>query len=250
MTEFLKYLKDLSPITSIIILTLAMIIVVFSKITTIIKIWKWMFRKDSSKKVSCGDCVLILLSIREKFEYEYLKLENNLLRMQMTFTEQKIQEAVFFLSQSFSEDILVLGEESDRNRKVMESSLYCEALKNAMLSVKDEIRRSFKENGFSNFNEKELSHYVKAKISLLITIIRSYLNQHYVENEKTIFHLKERFRKMDKLHLQKFEGWAFEVFTNAKDLYLDTEKRKADINKQLKLEIDKFVSRNSKITKC
>ena len=250
MTELFKYIKGLSPTTSIIILIITMIIVVFSKITTIVKIFKWFFIKNNNKNISCGNCALILLGIREKFEYESKKINNDLLRLQMTFVEQKIQEAIFFLSQSFSEDILILSKEDDVDRKVMESALYCEALKNSMLSIKNEIRRSFKENGFSLFSETELSYYVKTKTKSLITIIRAYLNQYYVDNEKTIVHLKKRFEKMDKLHMDKFEGWVFEIFTNAKDIYLYTKKKKEDINDQLKLEIDNFVSRNSKTEKC
>ncbi len=251
MNELFKYLQKLPTSVSLIALALAVMVLIILRWETISKSMKWVFESVGKKqKRTCGDCVLILFGIREKYEYKDRGLNTSLLRLQMKFAEQKIQEVIFFLSQSFSEDIKIYGELEEHEKKAVQSALYCEALKNGMLSVKDELRRSFKENGFGSFRESEFSHYVKDKTKIMLTMVRSYLNQYYVDGEGTIVHLKERFEKMDKFHMQQFESWAFEVFTNAKDLIDDTAKKKEQIHNGLKKEIDEFVKNEQNSTDC
>ena len=251
MTELFKFLQRLPPAISVIALFIALFIITILKWDTITKSIKWIVSKsEKSAKRTCGDCVLILFGIREKYEYEDRRLDSSLLRLQMKFAEQKIQEAIFFLSQSFSDDIRILGEGEDGDKKVIQSALYCEALKNGMLSVKDELRRSFKENGFVSFSEREFTHYVKEKTITLLTIIRAYLNQHYVDCDSTIVHLKKRFERMDKYNIQKFEGWVFDVFINAKDIIDDIEKKKKINHENFKNEINEFVKKGQNLPNC
>jgi len=248
--EIFKYLQKLPPLASIVALFLALMILIVAKWESVSKIFKKISGKAIDKSRTCGDCVLVLFGIREKYEYQARRIDTNLLRMQMTFAEQKIQEVIFFLSQSFNEDIKVYGEGVEYDRKATQSALYCEALKNSMLSVKDEIRRSIKENGFEDMSESEYAHYVKDKTHTMITIIRSYLNQHYVDNDKMIVKLNDRFEKMDKYHIEKFESWAFDVFTNAKNIAIESANKKMKISKDLKNEIDSFIKPRSTPSNC
>jgi len=250
MNELFKYLQKLSPGAAVVILILAIVLMAISKWNSIVKLIKWVFGKTGSKKRTCGDCVLILFGIREKYEYEIKVVDTNVLRQQMKFSEQKIQEVIFFLSQSFGDDVKILGKEGDYEIRVREIALYCEALKNSMLAAKDELRRSFKENGFQTLSENEFTHYVKGKTKTILTIVRSYLNHHYVDNDSTIVHLRERFENMDNNHMHKFEEWSFDVFTNAKDLINDSNDKKSSINDNLKRSIDNFVSNGEKPHNC
>jgi len=249
MKEIAEFLKGLPPATSIVALFLVIILTIFVKWESIVKFIKWIKGDSAKNKRTCGDCVLILFGIREKYEFERRQIDTNLLRLQMKFAEQKIQEVIFFLSQSFSEDIELLGSDSTNSQRITETALYCEAMKNSLLATKDEIRRSFKENGFGKFSESEYTHYVKEKTSVLITTIRSYLRQHYVETDKTIVKLHDRFKKMDEKYYQKFESWVFEIFGNARDLNKDAYTKKRDLEQKFRNDIDKFVNegRTSKI---
>ena len=251
MKDLIDLLKQLPASLSVFVLIILCLFLIILRLDSITKFFKWISGKAVKKiKRTCGDCVLILFGIREKYEYEMRRLDTSLLRLQMKFAEQKIQEIIFFLSQSFAEDIKIYGKESNNERKVIQSALYCEALKNSLLSVKDELRRSFKENGFGQFSEVEFSHYVKDKTKLMLTMVRSYLNQYYVDNDTTIVHLKERFERLDKTSMQQFESWAFEVFTNAKDLFDDVRDSKKEISEKLKSEIDQFVKNGQNTTDC
>jgi len=251
MNELFKYLQKLPSAVSIIALFLALMFLIISKWDLIIKSVKLLKNgKNKKSKRTCGDCVLLLFGIREKYEYENRRLDNNLLRMQMKFAEQKIQEVIFFLSQDFVDDIKIYGEGKEQEEKSIQSAMYCEALKNSLLSVKDEIRRSFKENGFGQFSEGEYTHYVKDKTKIMITMIRSYLNQHYVDTDSTIVHLKKRFDKMDEKYGRQFESWTFEIFTNAKDLQDETVKKKEKLQENLKKEIDNFIKNERTPQNC
>ena len=250
MNELFKYIQKLPPSSAIVILILGIILMAISKWDSIMKLIKLAFGKSGSKKRTCGDCVLILFGIREKYEYQIRIIDINVLRQQMKFSEQKIQELVFFLSQSFIDDIKLMCKDGDYEIRVREIALYCEALKNSVLSIKEELRRSFKENGFQELSENEFTHYVKDKTKLMITMVRSYLNQHYIDNDSTIVHLRERFQNMDNTNMHKFEDWCFDVFNNAKDLVKDAKKSKEEINSKLISEINSFVLEGTKPLNC
>jgi hypothetical protein len=238
--QVIKYVKTLPPYASIIVLILVIIMLLLSKIGSIVHIVKWIFGKEHRKR-SCGDCILILFGIREKYQFERKKIENDLMRSQMKAVEQKIQSVIFFLIESFSEDIKLYGDNATNARKVTEAAFYCETLKNALLLVKDEIRMNFKENGFSTLKEKEYTQYVKERVKIFLMIIRAYLKQYFVETEDTIIKLKERFERLDEEHYNSFEEWTFEVFTNAKDLTIEAARQMEDLETRFKNEIDEFV---------
>ena len=242
INNLINYIKTLPFGSAVTIVVMVTIIMALTKLKSIINFTKWAVGKSSKKKRTCGDCVLIIFSIRELYEFQREKLRTNLLRQQMTYVEQKIQEVIMFLAQNFNDDIKLLGKDATNNKRVSESALYCESLKNSLLEVKDEIRRSFKENGFAAMSEKEYAQYVKEKAKILVMSARSYLRQYCVETDETIIKLKDRFDKMDKWHFQQFEGWAFDIFTNAKDLIIETERKRVNLDEKFKKDIDNFVN--------
>ena len=134
------------------------------------------------------------------------------------------------------------GKNSQSTQKIKETALYCEALKNSLFSAKDEIRRCFRENSFGHFTEREFSQYVNGKIEVLITIVKSYLKQYYIETDDTIVKLKYRFEKLDKLNRQKIESYIFEIFTNAKDMHVEAKDKRKTLENSLRIEIDEFVN--------
>lgn len=240
MKELFEYLKTLPPglsIIGVILVPLGLIVFKWNVVEKIMKLF-------SKNKRTCGDCVLILFGIREKYEYHTRKLNHDLLKKQMTFAEQKLQEIVFFLAQSFNEDIKVLGDGMENSQKLKESALYCEALKNSLISVKDEIRRSFKENGFIELSDTEFSQYIKNKVTSMLMISRTYLKQHYIETDDTIVTLDHRFKKMDSYHRGKVEDITFQVFNKAKDLSRAAKVKRKDLDNSFTGEIDAFINGN------
>lgn len=242
MSELFKWLQKLPPWLSVVVLILATLFLVISKWEKIVGFIKLLSGRGIEKKRTCGDCVLILFGIREKYEYKIRQLDTNLLRSQMRFAEQKLQEIIFFLIQSFNEDIDILGKDRAHPEKVREIALYCEALKNSMLTVKDEVRRCFKENGFSKYSEREFTIYVKERMASMISIARTYIQQYYVQDTSTIVSLRHRFKKLDEQHMGQIDTFVFEIFTTAKDLYVDSQDEKRNLEEALTEEIDFFVN--------
>ena len=176
MNKLIELLAGLPPYAAILIAMFFSIIMLLTNVGKIIEFLKFaILRIHKKHKRGCGDCLIILFSIREKYEFLRRGMINDIAKGQMQFAEKKLQEILFFLIQSFSNDIRLLGKESSNEIKVMESALYCEALKNGMLVAKNEIRRSFKENGFYDASGAAYTNYIKNQTHSLISIVRSYL---------------------------------------------------------------------------
>jgi len=237
----INYIKYLPPYASVIMLILVIIMIIASKISSIINFIKWFTGNDILKKRTCGDCILIMFRIREVYEFELRKMKEDLIKNQMRFAEHKLQEATFFLVDSYSEDIKLYGKDISDSRKSTELAFYCECLKNAIFSVKDELRRSFRNGDILNLSEKEYVLYVKEKTKALLMITRTYLRQYMIQTNDSIVKLTNRFDRIDENHYQKFENWAFDTFTNAKDLAEEIEEKKKILGDNFKREIDEFV---------
>lgn len=244
MKDLVNFLAG-GNVQSLIIVFLLVILLTLMRWGAIVDFIKWAAGKVPRRVRSCGDCVLVLLGIREKYEYENRKLDIGLLRSQMTFFEQKVQELMFFLVQSFSEDLDKLDSDRSEHEKLVQLDLYRECLRNSLFEVKDEIRRSFKENGFADTSETEFSAYVRSKTQSLVSIAREYLVHHY-PTSGMIVGLKYRFDKIDREYYAKIEGFAFSVFSYARDLVRDTRASKKRLKEKLSAEIDNFVNTTPK----
>lgn len=239
MDDF-TWLSKYGPSSSIVILSLIAIVVITLKSENIVNLFNAIFKKKIVR--SCGDCLLIIFGIREKYEAEINTSDKNILRSQMSYFEQKAQEITLWLIQSFQDDMDRLGKDAPLSLKIAQSGNYHEALKNAMGAVKDEVRRSFKENGFYELNDAEYSMYVKSKTRTLISIAQSYLSTYYTTND-AIVSLKYRF---DKLDTSRLFDVAFDVFGNAKSVVKESIEKQEKLKSDLKKDIDNFIE-NKKV---
>ena len=200
---------------------------------------KWLKQKRLNR--TCGDCILIIFGIREAYETESYKLRNNILRSQMSYFEQKEQELILWLTQSYQDDIEILGKDHEGCEKSEQFSYYQEALKCAMTVVKDETRKAFKENGFIELSDSEFSNYVKSKLRTLISIAKSYLSTYYIQNSNTIVTLKYRFEKLD---YNRLNDIAFDVFGSARSIVKEIENKEKELKDKFKKDIDLFIEKN------
>ena len=126
--------------TILIVLFLVLLLIsVFGNIGVDLKEKKITF--GSLKKRSCGDCINILMAKRTGFEVMYNTKRMSILRQQMVFVEHKLIE----IEQIIGKEI--------HNR------------------VKDEIRRSFKENGFLEMSETDYDNYLNDRYEVLLPMI-------------------------------------------------------------------------------
>jgi hypothetical protein len=238
MTEVLNFLAKLSPHTTVLIITIV-IVSALIKSKDIIDLVKWFSKKQTTR--TCGDCILIMFGIREKYETASFKITQNVLRSQMSYFEQKSRELTTWLTQSFQDDIEELGHDKPSEMKSAQFGYYQEALKCAMLAVKDEIRKAFKENGFSEFSDNEFTSYTRSKLRTVTSIAKSYLNTYYIQNDDTIVPLKYRFEKLD---MNKLNDLTFDVFGHAKDVVVEAHNNQKRLEQEFKDEIDSFIAKN------
>jgi hypothetical protein len=224
---------------SVILLLIVLSIITIIKSKDVIELLNWIFKRRLNR--SCGDCLLIMFGIREKYELESNRIQHNILKSQMCYFEQKSQEVLLWLTQSFQDDIEILGKDKPGCMKVIQFGNYQESLKNAMEAVKTEFRRSCKENGFVELSDNEFSTYVKSKTKTLISIAKSYLSTYYTQTEETIVTLKYRFEKLD---YNRLTDLSFDIFGYAKSIIKESESKEQELKEKFKTEIDLFVNKN------
>ena len=194
------------------------------------------------KKRSCSDCVLILMGEREKYEMKIRGVIDRILRNQMVFVEQKLIELQTLFNNDFMEEYKIFKVESDIPLKyeMVQYKAFYGILIDSIAKVKDEIRRSFKENGFESLSGTEFSVYVKDKTkSIVALIIQNITNLYPVQG--MIVPPDVASKKVEKT-TSKIEDIIFEMFVHSKEV-----KRQADTDiKAYKSEyrewIDAFIN--------
>ena len=241
MEEFLGWITKLEVPVVIWLLVLLIIILLLLRIQGLTDIVKLLFKNRNGRK--CGDCILILFGMSEKYHTDSQEIKTNILRCQMSYFEQKIQEITLWLVQSFQDDLAILGNGKSPSLKVSQFSSYQEALKNSMSAVKNEIRKAFKENGFSHMSEVDFENYVKSKLNTLISISQTYLSTYYAQTDETIVTLKYRYDKLD--HKRLYDV-CFDIFEKARSIELDAAEKSKLLKSNFKTDIDNFTSGNGK----
>jgi hypothetical protein len=189
---------------------------------------------------SCTDCILLILSKKERHASMVELVQKSILRDQMNFLEQKIQQVTFTLISSYNKQQQEqLKDSNDPIRNNIEITLYAETLKNAITAIKDETRRSFKENGFHELGRHEFKTYVQDKSTALISIAKNYFINRY-PHQGMMISLTERFKKLDE---SKIEEMVEEVFTKAKEIKNDADVAIKLLNENFAKEMDQFTEK-------
>jgi len=205
-----------------------------------LKIGKNIISFGRGGKRSCGDCILLMLSKRERHDAQREFITNRVLKDQMNFAEQKIlQVQGIFLGDYI--DLIYRNRSSD-SRPTEENKqyrLYQGILGNALVSVKDELRRSFKENGFDNLSGVEFTAYVKNKIVSLMVLGKDHVTNMY-PYEGMIVSNTDRL-EMLKLRAGILEDICFELFVKAKEIKKDAHDKVVALDKEFAEEMNEFL---------
>jgi hypothetical protein len=195
-------------------------------------------------KRSCGDCILLVMSKRERMDSQRSFITNRILKEQMNFVEQKILEMNGMFLSSYR---MQLHELADKNTSESELNkqyrLYQGLLASTMQAIKDEFRRSFKENGFEEMSGQEFTHYVKQKLGSIVSLGRDHLFNLY-PYEGMIVSAENRMKWLDS-KLDVLEDVCFEIYVKAKEIKVDAVKKVTTIEKEFSKEIDEFLQARS-----
>lgn len=140
LKSILDFLGSVDPTILIIVLVILFLVSVFGNVGIDWKNKKFVFGSQKTiRDRSCIDCISILMAQRTNFETKYNFKRNSCLRQQMIFVEHKLVDI----------------------EQITGYELHSR--------FKDEIRRSFKDNGFEEMNKTDYNNYIQERIETLTT---------------------------------------------------------------------------------
>jgi hypothetical protein len=192
------------------------------------------------QKRSCGDCILLLMGEREKCEIQMRKESDRILKDQMNFAEQKLIE----IHNSFMGEIMdEIHRFSQINSNSVDESVQHKLayglFKDALLFVKNEIRRSFKDNGFYELDSTDFTAYVKDRVSVITSMLNQYIRNMF-PNKTSLISLNAV------TEIVRSEGNSLsiqlnEIYVHAREARIETENKIEKIQIEFGLWIDDFI---------
>lgn len=188
---------------------------------------------------NCSRCRQLVMTKSLKYKTDRELVRQSVLRDQMNYAELKMHEAFLGLCRSYRELLLNFRQPEAEVNVILEQKeylIYQEALGNSMILIKNELRRSFKENGFCEMSPIEYTHYCKEKTKALVTIGREYLMGRY-PYDNMIIPIQYRF---DQLDIDKMETMVFNIFDRAKEIQLDSQNKLDELDRKFDKEIEEL----------
>jgi hypothetical protein len=181
---------------------------------------------------------------REKCELKISSIQDRILKNQMNFFEQKMVEIQELIEKIFN-DLM----ESTKKQTVtnapgrnldIEYKFFTELIKDSLNLVKNEVRKSYKENGYFDMSDSDFSIYIKDKNRLVINLITQHVKSLYPSQNMTVtpadFHSGLLF-VMPQMH-----EIIRECFEYAKEVTIDSEKQVEFFKKEFSSWVDRHIS--------
>jgi hypothetical protein len=194
-------------------------------------------------KRSCGDCILFVMSEREKYEIKISGARDKILKHQMNYFEQKTIEIQEVIESLFSEALnstktqallTVHGIASD-----VEYKFFSELLKDTLHQVKNEMRRSYKDNGYSEMTASDFSNYVRDKGRLIMNIITLHIKSMYPA-QGMLINLTDILTGLS-YKTPEITEIIRECFEYSKEVTMETDKQIESYKKEFSDWVDKFI---------
>lgn len=195
-----------------------------------------------TEKRRCGDCILVIMAQKEKYEFSINMTENKKLKQCMIYAEQKLSDMIDLMS-----NIFISALESSRANKINDSSsdiqykMFYGLMRDSVMQVKNEIRRAFKENGFFELDDNDFSSYVKDKNRKIISMLVNYFRTVYpltgvvVDNSNLVADIE--------FNAHKFQEIMFDTFGNAKKVILEIDSEVDELKKSFSTWVDEFITK-------
>lgn len=190
-------------------------------------------------KRGCGDCVLIIMGEREKYELTMRSLTNRILKQQMNFVEQKLIDVQTIFVTTFMNQMSKEKDKINEDSYESQYKLYYGMLRDALVDVKNELRRSFKENGFFELNDMEFSTYVKDKTTNIMSMMSQHTRNFY-PTRGAVISIDKILENIER-NTSSIQEILFSTYTNAKQMVLETEKEIEVMKKRYSAWVDDFI---------
>jgi len=118
------------------------------------------------------------------------------------------------------------------------------------IQMKDEIRRSFKENGFDEMSGNEFSQYVKNQSKILMSLLKNHFINLYPPNDKKITVPMEKVLEFIDKKESVIEDIIFEMYIEAKRVKKQDNQTLQEIDTKFIEEIQNFIKKKSSNDDC
>jgi hypothetical protein len=197
-------------------------------------------KDERKRKRSCGDCVLILIGMRDKCQIDVDHIEKSVLKDQMNYAEQRLIELQNRLLQLYQMDMAHFrNENTSATEENKQFKAYSGWLNTVFMMLKDEIRRTFKENHFESLNGNDFTLYCESKFNALFAMARSCMNIQY-PYEGLIVPTEYKNERMDKMS-NELHLMCKQTLEYARDVKRDGIKKVKNMHEEYKKDIDTFV---------
>lgn len=118
------------------------------------------------------------------------------------------------------------------------------------IQLKDEVRRSFKENGFDELSGSEFSQYVKNQSKVLLSKLKNHVINLYPPNKFGIRISMEEILEFIDRKESDIEDVIFEVYIEAKKIKKQDIEQMVSIEERFGKEIDSFIKKKNETMDC
>lgn len=251
----------------IFLIVIDVIFVVFN-FTKTKEFWDYLFKKRN--RLSCENCLRIVENKKFTTKTKIEKIENNILKSQMNFTEQKLLELLFLFINNFSktfkntidkDEIFVflkylqemyksdekmtwkineVIEDFNSNREIIQNKLFWFVIFEGLEKfIKNEIRRSFKENGFHELSEDGFKIYLQNRFKILVSIINQQIINSYPKNVGMVVSQEEILNQINDLN-NNINNIIIEIYSEAKKIKQNSDLEIKEIEDQFFKEMKEF----------
>jgi hypothetical protein len=179
-----------------------------------------------------------MMGEREKFELNMSKKVDHVLKTQMSIAEQKLVEIENTLINGFNERLNIA--KKARTEVEVEYKLFYGLLRDALINVKNEIRRSLKENGFYELSDNEFNMYAKDKTKVIISMVSQHIRNLYPSRGSEVS-INEILVMLESKQ-STFQGYISDVYTQAKQVIIDTDAEIGELKRMFSEWVDGFVN--------
>jgi hypothetical protein len=190
------------------------------------------------KKRSCEDCLHIITSEYDKYNDNKKVREDKILNVRMNYTEEKLMELENDITILFEKRLDKSPDEKETYLEI-ESKMFYGLLKDVLSKVKQEIRRSCKENGFCELSDLELSNYINDKTKVLSSILTRELKNIYPAYG-TLVPIEYIITDINSI-ADNFHKYIEDIFTYAKQVIIENEKEAKEQKAQYQEWVSNFV---------
>lgn len=173
------------------------------------------------KKRSCSDCLRIIESEKDKYNFNKKMREDKILNYRMNYTEEKLLEFENDVTSAFEKRLDKSPGEKESYLEI-ESKMFYGLFKDVLYKVKKEIRRSCKENGFCELSDLEFSNFINDKSKIVMSILIRELKNIYPAYGTLVpieFIVEDIESKFESIH-----EYIEDIFVYAKQVIEENEK--------------------------